>query len=489
MDSAVLPHHSRVHPHPWRLFTATSVGVIAVFVSMSGLTVALPTLSRDLGASAAQSTWILVGYMVVTTALILVFGRLSDIIGRRPLYIGGLMVFTAATAFCAVCPSAELLIAARLLQGVGAAAIVTNNTSLLTDAFPARSLGRALGWNATVAAVAQIIGPVIGGATTALMGWRGLFMAVFVLAAVATVTSLWVIPRTPRSIGRREPFDIVGATLSTALLTVTVLALTPGLMPSTWQYWGCGGLAVVIATIFVTVQVRRAHPLVDVSLFRNRGIGLILVAALINAVATYAVALIISLFGQAVTGASPFTAGLLVTPVAVGTVVAASTAGILVARRTPRTLSAIGMALNVIGLLGVTLTLSVDDHRLLATSVFLFVTGCGIGLFMTPSTSALMLAVPTERRGIANGMRSTLQNVGNLFSTALVLAIVPTTVSAASPHSELSPFVDDLRIAGFALTGIAALGIAVCLAFPRQRPVLSPFEIPTESLTKMKESA
>ncbi|WP_372632276.1 MFS transporter [Gordonia jinghuaiqii] len=104
------PHHPQPphrHPHPWRVFAATSVGVIAVFVAMSGLTVALPTLSRELDATPAQSTWILLGYMVVTTALILVFGRLADIIGRRPLYLSGLTVFTLATALCVVSPTPD----------------------------------------------------------------------------------------------------------------------------------------------------------------------------------------------------------------------------------------------------------------------------------------------------------------------------------------------------------------------------------------------
>jgi sugar phosphate permease len=149
----------------------------------------------------------------------------------------------------------------------------------------------------------------------------------------------------------------------------------------------------------------------------------------------------------------------------------------------------IGMALNTIGLLGMTLTLSVDGVPLAVTSAFLFVVGCGVGLFMTPSTSALMLTVPTQRRGIANGMRSTMQNVGNLLSTALVLAIVPTGIGAAPSREELAGYVDDLRLAGLILTALAVVGIVVCLAFPRRR-VLSPsIESPSESDPAIKESA
>lgn len=488
------PHGAELHPHPhpWRVFTATSIGVIAVFVAMSGLTVALPTLSRELGATPAQSTWILLGYMVVTTALILVFGRLADIIGRRPLYLAGLIVFTVASALCVVSPSAEVLIAARILQGVGAAAVVTNNTALLTDTFPPRLLSRALGWNATVAAFGQIVGPVVGGAATTLFGWRGLFVAVLGIALIATTASVMVIPRTVGRIRSREPFDVAGAILSTALLTVVVLALTPGSSSVSRLPWLYGAVSLVVAVLLVVVQRRRAHPLIDLSLFADRGISMVLLAGLLTAAATYAVALIISLYVQAVDGTSPFVAGLLVTPVAAGTVIAAAAAGWLVTRIAPRTLAAGGMVMNTAGVLGVALVLSAD-RSLPVTALFLFLIGTGIGLFMTPSTSVLMLTVPPQRRGIANGMRSTLQNVGNLLSTAIVVAIIPIGLGAAAQQAAyggspsafdaagLNRFVDNLQLAGVVLAALSAVGIAVCLSFPRHRMPTPEAEVPSVS--------
>jgi EmrB/QacA subfamily drug resistance transporter len=496
-DVAALPHS---HPHPWRVFAATSVGVVAVFLGISGLTVALPTVTRELGASAAQSTWILLGYMLVTTALILVFGRLADIIGRRPLYLAGLVLFAVATGLCMLAPSANWLIAARLLQGVGAAAVVTNNTALLTDTFPPHLLGRALGWNATVAAVAQVVGPVIGGAATAAFGWRGLFVVCLPVGVIAIVASLLAIPRGPRMASRREPFDLAGSILATAMLTAVVLALTPGVTASWWVPGACALAAVVLAVAFTVVQMRRAHPLVDVTLFRNRGITLVLVAVLVNAVATYAVALVVSLYAQAVEGVSAVSAGVLVVPVAVGTVVAAAAAGSLVLRFAPRTLTAAGMALNALGLLGVTVTMSAGGPIALSAP-FLFVLGCGTGLFMTPSTSALMLTAPAERRGIANGLRSTLQNVGNLLSTALALAVATVGLSGAAREAayggtlgalgsvELTTFVDNIRTVGLALTAVACVGVVVCLAFPRRHVSLPVSEPDLESVSTLKEPA
>ncbi|MGW0024403.1 MFS transporter [Rhodococcus sp. NPDC003383] len=495
MDSLV----TQRHPRPWRVFAALSIGVVAVFLSLSGLTVALPTVARELDASGAQSTWILLGYMLVTTALILVFGRLADIIGRRPLYLAGLATFTVATGLCMLAPSAGWLIAARVLQGAGAAAVVTNNTALLTDTFPPRILGRALGWNATVAAVAQVVGPLVGGAATAAFGWRGLFVVVLPVGLVAIAASVWVIPRSPRKAVEREPFDMAGAVLSTVLLTAVVLALTPGVSSLPWLPWACGGVSVVLAVVFVGVQIRRTHPLVDVTLFRNRGIALVLAAVLVNAVATYAVTLLVSLYGQAVSGISAVTAGALVMPVAIGTVVAASAAGSLMLRFGPRTLTATGMALNAVGLFGIALMLSPDGGSLGATAPFLFVLGCGTGLFMTPSTSALMLTAPADRRGIANGLRSTLQNVGYLLSTALALVFATAGLSTAARQAayggtlgslgsgEVTRFVDNVRVVGIALGLVALAGVAVCLAFPRRNPAATVHTL--DSVSTLKESA
>ncbi|WP_406356264.1 MFS transporter [Streptomyces sp. NBC_00658] len=476
---------------PRWVFAATAVGVVAVFLNMSGLAVALPTITRELGAGPGQADWILLGYMLVTTALILVFGRIADLVGRRRLYLAGLVVFTAATGLAALSPSAEFLIAARVVQAVGAAAVITNNTALLTDVFPARTLGRALGWNVTVAAVAQVAGPVVGGAASELLGWRGLFVVCVPIGLAAIVASALVVPLIPpsggstvrRSGGVREPFDLLGALLSMAMLTTLVLALTPRATATVagWLPWVCGGAAVVLFAVFVLVQTRRPYPLVDVALLRTRAIALVLAAVLANAVGTYAVVLLASLHEQAAGGATSLEAGVLVTPVAIGTLISSAAAGSLFGRFTPRALTTAGMAVTACGLLGFTLTLSPAAVPFWTVAPFLFLIGAGTGLFMTPSTSALMLGVPAARRGVANGLRSTTQNVGYLLSTALALACTTAGLSEPARNAayegtlntlnvlasgELSRFVANIRVTGFVLTGIAVAGGAICLAFP-----------------------
>jgi len=461
------------------VFAAAGAGVVAIFLNISGLTVALPTITRELDASPAQSTAVVLAYMLVTTALILVFGRVADLVGRRPLYLAGIGLFTAATALCAVAFSPWLLIAARMLQGVGAAAFVTNNTALLTDVFPAAQLGRALGWNATVAALAQVIGPVVGGAATAVAGWRGLFLVTLPFGLVALVASIFVVPRAAGQRGSGERFDALGAVLSTVALAAAVVALSPDVPVSPWP---SAAVAAGAAAAFVVVQIRRTHPLVDVGLFRIRAVTLVLLAALSNAVATYAIVIMISLYGQG-GGLDPAQAGLLVVPVALGTVVAAAATGRLMRRFAPRALAVTGMGLNAVGSVGVALTLADDAATLWPLAPWLAVLGAGTGLFMTPSTSVLMLTAPARRRGIANGLRSTLQNVGYLFSAALALGVATAGLDEQARRAafagtlggvdaaQLAAFVGNLRLACLLFAALSVLGLVVCLFFPRRGPM------------------
>jgi len=470
---------SPVQARPWRVFAAASVGVFAIFINLSGLTVALPTISRELDASPAQSTAIVLSYMLVTTALILVFGRVADLIGRRTLYLAGIGLFTVATALCAVAFSPWLLIAARVLQGVGAAAFVTNNTALLTDIFPPGQLGRVLGWNATIAALAQVIGPVLGGVATAIAGWRGLFLLTLPFGVIALLASLLVVPRRAGDRGAGERFDAVGAVLSTVALSAAVLVLSSDIPISRWL---SAGVALVAFASFVVVQLRRTHPLVDVRLFRERAVTLVLVTALLNAVATYAVVIMISLYGQG-GGLDPVQAGMLVVPIALGTVVAAAASGRLMQRFPARALAAIGMGLNAVGSVGIALTLTDDATALWPLVPWLAVLGAGTGLFMTPSTSTLMLTAPAQRRGIANGLRSTLQNVGYLFSSAIALAVATAGLDEQARRAafggtlggvdadQLATFVGNLRLVGLLFAAISVLGLVVCLFIPRRDPM------------------
>ncbi len=248
----------------WQVLCASSLSVVLVFISSSALLVALPDVSADLDASALQSSWVLLSYMLTTTTLILVFGRIADLVGRRRLYLAGILVFLAASLACGFAPDAAVLIGARLVQGVGAAAIVTNTTALLTDVFPESILSLGLGVNATVAAVGQVVGPIVGGLVAESLGWRWIFLVGVPVSLAGLLWSVRLVPRTTRP-RTGERFDLPGALLSIATVGLLVGAVSIG-GSSGWSSPGTiatAASAVLIGWLFVRTQRRVAHPLVD----------------------------------------------------------------------------------------------------------------------------------------------------------------------------------------------------------------------------------
>jgi len=455
---------------------ASSLSVVLVFISSSALLVALPDVSRDLDASALQSSWVLLSYMLTTTTLILVFGRIADLVGRRRLYIAGILVFLLASLACGAAPDAAVLLAARLVQGVGAAAIVTNTTALLTDVFPESILSLGLGLNATVAAVGQVIGPVVGGLVAESFGWRWIFLAGVPISLAGLVWSLRLIPRTarPRS---GERLDVPGSVLSVAAVGLLVGAVSVG-GSAGWAAVPVVAMAsgaVLLGAVFVWTQRRVPHPLVDPAIFRDRATITLFSAAGLCALSSYALVLLASLSFQAVSGKDAVEAALWVLPTPIGTTVAAASSGVLARRVPARTLSTIGMLLIAVGAAVLAGSLA-DDGAYAVTAVGLGAVGVGTGVFMTPSTSALMTRVPEHRRGIANAIRSALQNAGFLFSTALGLAIATSGLSAAQqaaaydgsllglPATDVQAFVDGVRTAALTFAGCAVVG-ALIVAF------------------------
>ncbi|MBF4621163.1 MFS transporter [Clavibacter sp. VKM Ac-2542] len=475
----------------WRILITSSISVVLVFLNSSALVIALPDMSRDLRASGSEASWVLLSYMLSTTTLILVFGRSADLVGRRRLYIAGIAVFLLASLACGLAPTAPLLIAARVLQGVGAASIITNTTALLTDAFPERTLSLGLGLNATAAAVGQVIGPLVGGVVSESLGWRWIFLAGIPVSLVSLVWSLRLIPRRPRP-RTRERLDVVGSLLSIGAIGAIVAAVSLG---GTYG-WGSpqlaavAGVALLLSAMFAWSQRRVAHPLVDPAIFRDRATITLYSSALLCAISSYALILLASLSLQALDGLSALDAAVRILPAPVGTTVAAIASGLLARRFGARPLATIGMLLIAIGAVALSSSLTGRGGDGVSAAA-LGAVGAGIGIFMTPSTSALMVRIPEHRRGIANAIRATLQNAGYLLSTAVALAIATSGLTVAQQTAaydgslldlsaaDVRAFAEGIRAAALTFAGLGVLGVLVTAFGPRGdalRPPPHPLE-------------
>jgi EmrB/QacA subfamily drug resistance transporter len=446
-------------------------------INSGTLIIALPDLERELHTTLLQLVWVILVYMIVSTVLVLTAGRLSDLFGRKTAYVLGFIVFALASLGAGFASSGTELIVWRILQGIGGAFLFANAAALVTDAFPRRQLGLAMGTNTMVAAVGLVIGPVLGGALVAIAWpWVFWFNVPFALAG-----SLWGLFVLEERSGRSEErgLDLVGVTTYVVGLTGLVLALSKGGLSGWTNSLVIVGLALaaVLLPIFVLVEHRGSAPMLDLSLFEDRLFSAASAAAFLNGLSRFALMFLFVFYFQGPQGQSPIMAGLELAPMAIGMLVASPLAGAYADRRGSRGLAALGMLVSAAGLAGMTM---LEAHTAYVWSaLWLLLVGIGSGMFNSPNTAAMMGVVPMHRRGVAAGARVMLQNTGAVISIAFVMAIVTAAVpkdvlfkifsglTSGLSNKQLQPFISNMHLALWVLAAISLLGAGISLLRPK----------------------
>ena len=410
--------------YPWLLLSVTSLGAISNGLNLSVLNVALPTISKYFQASSLETSWILLSYMLFNSVLILVFGRLSDIVGRRNLYLLGVVGYAIASLLCGFATSAFTLILLRILQAIGAALLVTNTTTLITDAFPSDRLGQALGIHALVLSVAQMVGPALGGYLTANFGWQWVFWFHVPIGLLCAAWGFFNIRKTPKS-DKKDSIDIVGNLTVFLGVGGLVIALSIGGEVGFMSLPVLPGFVAFVAcfVFFLRYERKVKHPMIDLGLFKNYQYAMANLANLISASMRAAILLLVPLHLQYVSNYDAQESGFIVLPMAIGMAAASPIAGTLARHFQAKYLSTFGLLMTAVGVtvMIVYAVIPIPLYWLIAGEILF---GVGKGLFAVPNTTTIMLTVPPDRRGVANGIRSTSQNVGKLVSTALSMMLI-----------------------------------------------------------------
>jgi EmrB/QacA subfamily drug resistance transporter len=463
--------------YKWWALSCTSLGMLLAATNSGTLIIALPALERSLHTSLLALVWVILAYMIASTVLVLTFGRLSDLFGRKKAYVGGFVIFALASLGAGFSADGTQLILWRIVQGIGGAFLFANAPALVTDAFPREQLGLAMGGNTMVAAIGLVLGPVLGGALVGI-SWHWVFWFNVPLALAGAAWGMLILRELARPDAVRG-FDVLG----TATFIVGLTGLTLGVSRGGISGWGdpvvIGGLvaAALLLPLWVVIERRVRAPMLDLTIFRNRLFAAASAAAFINGLARFALMFLFVFYFQGAQGDDPITAGVKLIPLALGMLIASPLAGIYADRHGSRGLAALGMVVSGVGLALMT-TLQVHTAYWQST-LWLLIVGVGSGMFNSPNTAAMMGVVPAQRRGIAAGARTLLQNTGAVLSIAFVLAVVTAAVPKAtlfkifsglaqglSAH-KLAPFIANMHVALWVLAGTSFVGAVVCLLRPR----------------------
>jgi EmrB/QacA subfamily drug resistance transporter len=452
------------------------------------LIIALPDLERALGASLLGLVWVILAYMIASTVLVLTAGRLSDLFGRKKAYVGGFLVFAAASLGAGFASGATDLIVWRIVQGVGAAFLFANAAALVTDAFPKSQLGLAMGTNTMVAAIGLVLGPVLGGALVSI-SWEWVF---WFNVPPALAAALWgaIVLRELASPDSVRGLDVPGVATFVTGLTGLTLAVSKGGIAGWNDPVVIVGLiaAAVLLPAFVLIERHGSAPMLDLDIFRNRLFAAATGAAFINGLSRFALMFLFVFYFQGVKGDDPVLAGIKLAPLAIGMLIASPLAGIWADRHGSRTLAAAGMLVSALAL--ALMTTLVVDSPYWWSSVLLLLVGVGSGMFNSPNTAAMMGTVPVHRRGIAAGARTMLQNTGAVLSIAFVMAIITSAVpkdvllsifSGLASHlsdKQLDPFIHNMHTALWWLAATSVIGALVSMLRPPHTqepdPVVTP---------------
>jgi EmrB/QacA subfamily drug resistance transporter len=402
------------------LIVATLTSFIGPFM-ISSVNVALPAIQADLQMDAVQLSWIATAYLLAMAVCLVPAGKIADIHGRKKVFTAGLGIYTLSSGAAALVDSAALLIATRVLQGIGAALFVTTGMAILTSIFPPNRRGRVIGIYVAAVYIGLSVGPFVGGMLTQYFGWRSIFIVMLPLGLFSFVLTLFCL----RGEWLGEPgqqLDIPGCLLyASAILTLVYGASR---LPATI------GIILLISGIllfflFVRHQLVARFPVFNMQLFAgNKAFAFSSLAALLNYSATFAVTFLLSLYLQYIKGMPPQAAGTVLMAQPIMMALLSPIAGRLSDRIEPRLIATTGMIVTVIGVsLFSTLTPDTELHLIVANLILL---GTGFALFSSPNMSAIMGAVEKRHYGLASGAVATMRLLGQMFS--MVMATVVLTV-------------------------------------------------------------
>ncbi len=419
---------------PWLSLLVLCLGTFAILLDTTIVNVALPSLITQLHASLDQALWVVNSYLLVFCALLILAGRLGDMLGPRRLFTTGLAVFALASAACGAAQSPGQLIAARIVQGIGAAALTPQAMVIIRAIFPPQRMGAAFGVFSSTVGVAAVTGPVLGGVLTTYLSWRWVFYVNLPVAATGIALAFLVVPEIRT--GRGHRLDVPGV----ALASMGLAAVVYGLIEGQRYDWGTVAAGITIPEIivagmvvlagFVAWERRHREPLVPLGLFRDRTFTIMVALNVVVQFALQSMLLVNSINLQSVLGFTAVHAGLTGLPLTLALTALAPFAGRLTDRFGGKYVLMTGLAVYAAGIAGVAAVASIHATSLTFAPVLL-VAGLGMGAIFAPLVTMAMRATPPAQAGAASGVLNTGRQLGGILGGAVTGAVLASQLIAA----------------------------------------------------------
>ena len=426
------------HPRRWAILGVLVVSLLVVVLDNTILNIALPTIQRDLQASQGELIWAVDSYILAFAALLFTWGVLGDRLGRKKILIIGLVLFAAASAVCAFSVSSGMLIGFRAVMGIGGAAVMPTTLAIITVVFPPHERGKAIGAWAGAVGAAVALGPILGGVllqnpqwSNWLTGndWGSVFLINVPIVIVGVIAIVRVVPETKDPNPRR--LDLQGLALSVIGLTALIYGIIHASSTKNWLDPGVvipvlGGIAVI--ALFLFLEARSDHSSFDVSLFRNRGYSVSLIAVSLAFFALSGITFTLPFYLQILRGYDTLIAGLCFVPFALGQIIAAPRSGTTVLQFGYRKVITGGLILVALSLIGL-LFLQMDTPIWMLLVVF-FIFGFGMGNVIAPASTVMQNVLPLARAGAGSAVQNTVRQVGGALGVAIVGTVLATQYAA-----------------------------------------------------------
>jgi EmrB/QacA subfamily drug resistance transporter len=446
----------------WWLLAAVGLSSLMVASQTSALNAILPFVARSFGVDLPTVQWVVLAYLIVSSGLLLAFGRLGDMIGQRRLFLIGFAIFIGGSLLSWLAPSLEWLVVTRIIQAVGGGMITSSSSPLITKTLPQSHRGRSLSAQIVMVYFGLAAGPGMGGVLADTLGWRWVFLVNVPLGLLAAAVTLAAVPK-DETIIAKQPFDWAGALTFMVALTSLFFLMGSG----KGRQWLPGGDAILFvvllfsAVAFVALELRRLEPMLDLKLFKSRFFSAATASAMINYIGYGTLAFMVPFYLVDGIGYGATSAGVLIMAMPVAMMIVAPVSGWLSDKVGPRIPASLGMVLLAGGIFMVSRLGATPSQTEIVARLML--AGAGLGLFSSANNSAIMGAVPLRRQGVANGVVSTARQLGMMLGVAATTGIFKARYPLYSALGEARATMAAVEDALLVVSGIILVGALTSL--------------------------